>query len=159
MRKTKRFAVGSAIVVGAMGAGIAFAAWTTDGTGSGFAEATSAAALTTDSATTSAQLFPTGSGDLEITVNNPNGYDVEVTEVNNDDAIGAAISSGDAVCDASHGVTFDDTAGLSEIVPAGGSLTFTIAGAVHMSNASVDACQGEIFTIPVDIVGASYAAP
>jgi hypothetical protein len=52
-------------------------------------------------------------------------------------------------------VTFTDQTGLALDVAAGATSTFTLSGAVSMSNASDNTCQGAIFTIPVDVTGAS----
>lgn len=157
MRNLKKLAVAAAIVVGATTVGIAFAAWTTNGTGSGSAKATDAIDLTTvdASASTTAQLYPGGSGDLEITIQNDNPYPVRVTDINNA-AVGSITSNKGAACDASTGVTFDDTSGTFD-VPANSTASFTLTGTVHMSNASDTTCQGAVFTIPVDLLGASNA--
>ncbi len=157
MRSLKKVAVATAIVIGATSVGIAFAAWTTNGTGSGSAKATSAIDLTTvdASASTSAQLYPGGSGDLKISIKNDNSYPVRVTNINNA-AVGSITSDKGAACDASTGVTFDNSAGTWD-VPANSTASFTLVGKVHMSNASDTTCQGAIFTIPVDLLGASNA--
>jgi hypothetical protein len=133
---------------------IAFAAWTSSGTGSGSAQATSAVALTTTAATTSAQLFPGGSGDLKITVKNDNGYPVRVTDVTGS---GTITSDKGSACDASTGVSFTDQHGQALDIPANTSTTFTLSGVIRMSNASDNSCQGAVFTIPVSLVGASHA--
>jgi len=148
--------VATGVIVGvAFVSNIAFAAWTSSGTGSGAAQAASAVALTTTAATTSAQLFPGGSGDLKVTVKNDNGYPVRVTDVTGS---GTVTSDKGSACDASTGVTFTDQHGQALDVPANGTTSFTVAGAVHMSNASDTSCQGAVFTIPVSLVGASHAS-
>jgi len=53
------------------------------------------------------------------------------------------------------GVSFTDQTGLSISVPASGQTQTTLSGAATMSNASLNACQGATFTIPVTISGAS----
>ena len=58
-------------------------------------------------------------------------------------------------CNASTGVTFTDQTGLALDVAGGATSTFTLSGAVSMTNASDNSCQGAIFTIPVDVTGAS----
>ena len=40
-------------------------------------------------------------------------------------------------------------------MPANDQATFTLSGAVAMSNASDSTCQGAVFTIPVSLSGAS----
>ena len=129
------------------------AAWTAGGTGSGSAKAGTATALTTSDASASVVklLYPSGSADVAVTINNPNPYAVTVSSVTGN----GTITSGNATCDASNGVTFTDQTGLSIVVPANGNKTTVFANAASMSNASVDACQGQTFTIPVSISGAS----
>ena len=154
--RIRKALVATGVVVGAaFVTNVAFAAWTSNGTGSGSAQATSAVALTTTAAATTAQLFPGGSGDLKITVKNDNGYPVRVTDV----AGGATITSDKgSACDASTGVTFTDQHTQALDVPANSSATFTLAGVMHMSNASDNSCQGAVFTIPVSLAGASHAS-
>lgn len=148
----KKLAVVSGAIVLMFGAGIAWAAWTATGSGSGYAKAKVAAALTTldVSASTTASLFPGGSGDVKIEISNPNPYGVDVTSINGS----GTITSGNALCDASNSVTFTNTTGTFH-VNASSSATFTLAGKASMSNASVDDCQGLVFTIPVTLSGVS----
>src|SRR5437660_9891956 len=73
--------LGLGVVVGVLAAlGIAFAAWTASGTGSGRASAISAQALTVNASTGTADLYPGFTqGDLYFTVTNPNPYGVSLT--------------------------------------------------------------------------------
>lgn len=135
--------------------GLVYAAWTTNGTGSGYAKAGTAQALTTVdvSASTTATLYPGGpAGDVTIRISNPNTYPVTVTGVSGSGAI--TPDAGHASCTTT-GVTFTDQTGLSISVPASGATTQTLSGAASMSNASVNGCQGATFTIPVTLSGAS----
>lgn len=133
---------------------IALAAWTANGTGSGSAKATSSQGVTTDAVTIAAgTLYPGGTADVKVKVNNANPFPVTVSAI----AGNGAITSGDAGCDASNGVSFTGQSGLSQAVPANGSVELTLANAASMSNASVDACQSKTFTIPVAITAASSA--
>jgi hypothetical protein len=148
----KKLAIFGVTLLGALGIGTAFGAWTVGGGGSGSATATSAQALTTSVATTTAQLYPGLVGaNLYITANNPNPFPVTITSVN---------ANGAATPDAAHaagcvttGVTYTTTA-TSKLVPAGGSLSFTVAG-VSMTNASDTGCQGATFTVPVTFTATS----
>jgi P pilus assembly chaperone PapD len=143
----------SILLVVLLAGSIAFAAWTTSGSGSGYVAAGSEQDLTTLSvaASTTSLLYPAGSADVKVRINNPNPYDVLVTDI---DGGSGAITSGDATCDTSNGVSFTDQSG-SWTVPAGSASTVTLTDAASMSNASVDECQAETFTIPVDLTGAS----
>jgi hypothetical protein len=149
----RRAAVAAILLVLLFATTVAFAAWTTSGTGSGYVAAGSEQDLTTLSvaASTTSLLYPNGSADVKVKINNPNPYKVLVSQINGGSG---SITSGDATCDASSGVSFTDQSG-SWTVPASGTLTVTLTNAASMSNASVDACQGKTFTIPVDLTGAS----
>ena len=163
-KKWKLVATGTALAVIA-GASLVFAAWTSSGTGQGYAKAGSAQALSTMDATasTSATLYPGSTGDVRIKISNPNSYPVRVTSVSLNG------TNADITADAGHsgctttGVSFTNQTGLTIDVPAksggvNGVAEATLSGAASMSNASLDACQGATFTIPVSISGASNAS-
>ncbi|HVV37902.1 MAG TPA: hypothetical protein VHC63_14935 [Acidimicrobiales bacterium] len=152
----RKLSVIAAASVAFAATGVAFAAWTASGAGSGYTKARTAQALSTVdvSATTTAQLYPGGSGDVLVRIANPNPYDVVVTGIAQ--TASASISSGNATCDNSNSVTYSDQTG-TWTVPAGGESTVTLTGAAAMSTASVDACQGLVFTIPVTLSG--HSAP
>jgi hypothetical protein len=143
------------LVLGAVG--LVYAAWTTSGSGSGYAKAGSSQALTTIdvSASTTATLYPGADGNVLIKVSNPNNFPVRVTSVTGNGAITA--DSGHASC-ATTGVTFTNQMGQTIDIPAGGATQATLTNAAHMSNASDDGCQGATFTIPVTLSGASNAS-
>jgi hypothetical protein len=153
---TKKLTAGTIVLGVALTASVAFAAWTATGSGAGYTKASTAQALTTVdvSATTSAQLYPGGTGDVKIRISNPNPYPVLVTSVVGS---GTITSDNGAACDASTGVSFTDQTGQSISVAAGGTTNVTFTGAAAMSNASDNACQGAVFTIPVTLSGASNA--
>src|SRR4051794_10284406 len=153
-RNTKRIGALGTATVAVMGAGLAYAAWTADGTGSGTVQAKTAQAVSTVAATTSAALYPTGTADLLVKVANPNDYAVTVTAITQTAA--STITSGDATCDAANGVSFTAATGLSQVVPAHSTGTLiTLTNKVAMSNSSVTACSGKTFTVPADIAAAS----
>lgn len=136
---------------------VALAEWLANGSGSGRASAITARALSVTGASGGAGLYPGGTGDVSLTISNPNPYAVSIASVTGS---GAITSDKGAACDASTGVTFANQSGLALMVPAAsggtaGSATFTLAGAASMSNASHDSCQGAQFTIPVTVSGAS----
>ena len=153
----KRNIVVGAMVVLVLGAiGLAYAAWTTNGSGSGYAKAGSSQALTTVdvSASTAATLYPGASGDVLLKVNNPNPYPVRVTDVAGNGAVTA--DSGHAAC-VTTGVTFTDQHGQTIDIAPSTQTQVTLTGAAKMSNASDNGCQGATFTIPVSLTGASNA--
>ena len=152
------FAVG--VIAAALAAvGLVYAAWTTNGTGEAYAKAGTAAAISTVdvSASTTATLYPGVTGDVLIKLDNPNPYPVTVTSVTGSGSITA--DAGHSGCTTT-GVTFTNQTGLSLVIPAksggvDGVLQTTLTGAASMSNASLNACQGAVFTIPVTLSGTS----
>jgi len=146
----KAAAAGAALAVG-LASTIALAEWLANGTGEGYARATVAEALTTESATVQESLYPGGTGDLVLRINNPNPFPVTVTSVTQD----GTITSDDSACDTGgHGVALAPQT-VSLAVPASSAQTFTLADAVSMAATSDDACQGALFTIPVSLNGGS----
>ena len=136
--------------------GVLYAAWSTSGSGNGYAKAGTSSALTLSdaSASTTADLYPGGTGAVKVKITNPNPFNVRVTTVTLHSG-GTITSDKGAACNASTGVTFTDQTGLALDVAGGATQVFTLSGAVAMSNASDNTCQGAIFTIPVDVTGAS----
>ena len=132
---------------------VVFAAWVVTGNGNAYSAATNAQPLTTSAATTAAQLYPGGTGDVAVKINNPNPFDVKVTKIEGN---GTITSDAGSACDPSTGVTYT-TQNLSSgnVVPAGGSLSLSLNNAAAMSNSSDSSCQGSTFTIPVKFTAGS----
>ena len=152
----RRITVLASLISVLLVAGVAFAAWTANGSGSGSAQAGTSAALTTDAyATTADALIPGGSGDVTLKILNSNAFPVAVSAIN----ANGAVTSNDASCTVS-GVSFANQSAPTEgwTVPANGHLNVKLADAASMSNASQNACQGDTFTIPVTILGQSAAS-
>jgi hypothetical protein len=134
---------------------VTFGSWAVgSGPGNGYAKAVTAQNLTLSdaSASTVADLYPGGTGSVVVKVTNPNSFAVTVTGVSGN---GTITSDKGSACDASTGVTFTNATGLSQAVGAGATVTFTLAGKAAMSNASDNACQGAVFTIPVTLTATS----
>jgi hypothetical protein len=131
-------------------AGVTFGSWSVSGTGNGYAKAVTPSNLTLNdaSASTVAQLYPGGSGDVKVSITNPNTFGVTITGITGS---GAITSDQGAGCNASTGVTYTDQTGLSLALAGGATTVFTLNNAAAMSNASVNACKGAIFTIPVTV--------
>ena len=136
---------------------IVFAAWSTSGSGTGYAKAGTASALVIGdaSASTTADLYPGATGSVKLMVTNNNSFPVRVTYVSKQ--AGTITSNKGAACDASTGVTFTNQTGQTLDVAANATQTFTLANAVSMTNASDNTCQGAVFSIPVDVTGISNA--
>lgn len=151
----RSFAAGT-VAAALLGTGaIAYAAWNATGSGSATAKASSSQALSTidASASTTATLYPGATGNAKITISNPNPYPVKVTAINGN---GIITSDAGTACNAATGVTFTNQTGAWTVAPSS-SASLTLTGAVAMSNASDDTCQGAVFTIPVSLSGQSAA--
>jgi hypothetical protein len=150
----RRITAGSILFGIILVSSVAYAAWTASGGGQGYAKAGTAQALTTVdvSASTTATLYPSGTGSVVLRINNPNPYPVRVASVTGS---GTVTSDAGALCDAATGVSFTSQTGLTLDIPAASAATFTLPGAAAMSNASANSCQGAVFTIPVTLSGAS----
>jgi hypothetical protein len=152
----KRMAGLLAALTAVMLVGTAVAAWVANGTGSGTAKAITGSPLTTldASGSTTAQLYPGGSGNVSLRINNPNPYPVRVTAVAGNGTITA--TGGTGTCTIT-GVSFVDQTGLTLDIAASTATTFTLTAAASMTNASADGCQGAVFTIPISMTGNSNA--
>ena len=157
--RKKKVAFLSGAAVAAAVAVAAVAAWQTSGSGPAYAKAQTDSVLTLSdaSASTTADLYPGATGALTLKLTNPNPFPVKVTTVASQ--TGGVISSNKGpACDASTGVSLANQSGLALAVGANSTATLTVPGAVSMSNASDNSCQGAIFTIPVDVSGVSNAS-
>lgn len=155
---SKRNLIGGAVALLVLGVvGLVYAAWTTNGSGSGYAKAGSSQALATVdvSASTTATLYPGATGDVLLKVNNPNSYPVKVTDVTASGAI--AVDAAHAAGCVTTGVTFTNQTGKAIEIPASAQTQVTLTGAAKMTNASDNGCQGATFVIPVTLTGASSA--
>jgi hypothetical protein len=139
-------------VVSGLGAGTAYAYWTSSGTGSGSASSNSLQSVTVAAFVggdaPASSLLPGGAaGEVILRLNNPNSFAVTLVSV---------VGNGAITADSSHsgctttGVTFTNQTGLTASVPAGSSLV-RLPGSASMSTASLSACQGATFHIPVTI--------
>jgi hypothetical protein len=130
---------------------VAIAAWTTGGSGSGQAQAGSAASMTISAGTPSSSLYPNASADVAATINNPNSYKVHVSSI----SLGAVtVDTGHSGCNVtSVSVTSPQTTGWD--VAANGSLNVDLANAISMDNTANDSCQGATFTVALTATGAS----
>jgi hypothetical protein len=169
LSRKQRF-IGAAITLLVLAVvGFAYAAWTSSGTGSGYAKATSAQALSTVdvSASTTATLYPGANGDLLLKIHNPNPYPVQVTSVTGNGTITADNAHSTCGSDGAHptGVTYTNQTGQTINVPNAstntgdgvGNKQVTLGGSVQMANTSDDSCQGATFTVPVSLSGQSNA--
>lgn len=161
----KKVAAGAAVAALGLGGMIAYAAWTSSGSGSGTVSARTASQVLVGDGHVANTLYPTGTADLVVTVNNPNDYNVNVTSLaqgalSSGSATAAAVTDdhSGAGCTATTVTYTAPSLGSGVVVGAHQTYTFTLHNAVAMSNAAEDACQGATFTIPVIANAASTAS-
>lgn len=155
----KKFAAAAGVSALALGGLVAYAAWTTSGSGTGTVSARTASALIVGDGHSSTTLYPTGKGDLVVTLQNTNAYNVNVTSIAQG-ALVAGSASPVAVSDNTSGacntasVTFTPPA-VNFVIAANSTTTLTLHNAVSMDASANDGCQGATFTVPVIANGAS----
>lgn len=151
MRKISKKAI---VVLGVTGAviagGVAYAAWTSSGSGSGAVHSSTAVNSTVSPADSGTALYPGGTTTFTVTVNNPNSYPVTVDSIS---AGGSALVN--TSCAA--GSVYSDalTPGGTPI-PGGGSAAYTLTA--HMIANADDACQAQTFSLPLTAVLTSAAS-
>lgn len=136
----------------ALGGRMAVAYWTSPGAGSGASNAGAVQAVTVLAATGSpaSSLIPGGTADLRLTVDNPNSVSVRIVGVA--PSGGTVTVLGGTGCTPSNaGVSVPTTSGLDVAVAAGGSVGVNLPGAVAMTAATPNGCQGASFQIPVTV--------
>jgi hypothetical protein len=153
--KKRWFAAGVAAVSLALGGGIAYAAWSASGAGSGAARALTAQGLTINAVApggTGASLYPGGpAGWVYFSITNPNPYSISITHL----SWGTPVSADTANCPSSN-ISLDAGAptSVSLPVPANGtSGAFQVFGVLDMSHSAPDGCQGVVFNVPVTVTG------
>lgn len=139
-----------ALVLG-LGAGTAYAFFTSAGSGSGTAltGTVHSVAVLEASGTATNKLYPSGSGDLLLKLDNHlNSYSVKITSVVGN---GAVTGSGGIGTCTTTGVSVPLLTNLSITVISGTSVSVVIPNGVSMDSTSDSGCQGATFQIPVTI--------
>ena len=152
LRKTSKKVAVVAVVTGVMlSAGIAFAAWTASGSGSGTAKSLTAQTVTVNATTGAADLYPGGSGKVYFTLTNPNPYAITFTSA----SVGTITSSDIPNCASSNVVAGSGPfTGLTLQVAANTtSGTLSIDNAVSMLHSALDGCQGKTFDVALTLTG------
>jgi hypothetical protein len=148
------------IVVAALvtlgGAGVAYAYWTAGGSGAAAAGTGTTVPVTLGSATPTAALLPGGTSSVALTLTNSNTVSVRINSFSLDATQGTsgfAVDPAHAGCALSAlAFTTQTNGGAGWTVPArvgttNGTLSITLAGALAMSTAAANACQGASFTV------------
>jgi len=166
-KRTALVAVATAGATIAAGS-LAYAFWTTNGTGNATAKASSfvapGVAIDTAAVPTKA-LWPGGTSDLLVQATNTNPFTVTVV-LAQDNSAGKLITSGNSGCNE----TTPGSAAVTGVSFSGGTITIpgntttpvsrTIANAVSMAttSSSANSCIGAVFSIPVTSVSTSTAS-
>ena len=156
--KKRTIVLSSAAVAVLVSAGVVFALWTAQGTGSGRARATTAvtATVTPVNCTPSPaciDLYPGFTdGDVYFTITNPNPYQITFTGMT---AGAITVDAGHAAACPSTSITVDSpVSGLSLVAPANSTTAqLSIADVVTMIAAAPDGCQGASFDIALTLSG------
>ena len=158
MRMRKRTVLLAVPVIAAsLGAGTAYAYFTSSGSGTGSVSTGSMQPVTVaaSAGTPGTPLVPGGSGDVTLSVTNPNDFDVTLAGVTSTGTVTA--DGGHSGCTTT-GVSFVPPTGLSKTIPADGTTQVDLPAAATMSAASSSGCQGATFSIKVHVAGESNAS-
>ncbi len=156
MRKISTRTIAAAVATVALGgAGIAYAAWTTEGHGTAEAKAATAQNMTVSPAEVDGELSPGNRADLVFKLTNPNSYRVHVAEISFGDVTVDGEHEGCApesvVPDATKFRPFDINAKTS-------NERHAVHDGISMIADAPQACQGATFTVVVNLTGASAAS-
>jgi hypothetical protein len=149
MRKIQKFAIVGGTVTALLVGGVAYAAWTSSGTGVGHVTAAGTPVDLGVSGTDVGGLYPTGSVTQNVTVTNTNPYAVKLSDLTPNNA---TITSNVPACTASS-VTAATVLDTTVLAATTGSKTIPVT--VSMDNTANDACQSAIFTISYTAHGLS----
>lgn len=142
--------IGAAAVVVLALAGGALAALTNGGSGGGTETAGTPSALTITGGTTTVPLYPGGSGDVAVSISNPNSIPLRVPSLQLDVSQGTGgygVDGAHASCDLSSlTYTTQTNGGLGWEIPTTG-LVLDLLGSISMATTAPNSCQGATFTV------------
>lgn len=147
-------------VTGLLVAGVAaYGAWSVSGSGTGSASAATATNITLSPGTPASALYPNASADVATTIANTNPFPVHVSAIALDGGQGTngfSVDAGHSGCDLSTlSFAAQSNGGSGWDVAANDTLDVDATGAVSMSGAAGDACQGASFTLYLTATAAS----
>jgi hypothetical protein len=151
-KSVKKLSVVAVSMAAASAVGVAFAAWTSGGVGSGSAKAADAQGSAIEADTFAADLYPGALKSITVKVSNPNSYPVVVTQLTDgtSNAVGACVagsvlSTGLGTATSSTALAQDGSAGT--VIAASGSGVYRVQ--TRMIGDAADACKNQTFTLPV----------
>ena len=143
----------SAVVLGAAGvvvvAGVAYAAWTSSGSGSGSVTSTTSANSVISPVGSDHALYPGNSTTFVVKITNPNAYPVVVNSI-------SAGSSDETGGCAAGSVTSPAVSSPTGTIAPGATADYTLTATMD-GNAS-DACKSKTFTLPLTATLSSNAS-
>jgi len=149
----RRISKRTAVVLGAAGtvlvAGVAYAAWTSTGSGTGSVASTTSVNSTIDPAGLGDALYPGSGTDFTVTINNDNDYPVVVNSIS---AGSSDVTLGGC---AAGTVTSPAVSNPAGTILAHGTKTYTLHAT--MSATATNACKSQTFTLPLTAAISSNA--
>lgn len=143
-RWAPRLVVLAVIVAGFALSGVAFAAWTLSGEGTGAADASTAVDLDVVSFVIDDALYPGLTTSATLTVTNPNPFPVLITAVTFDDDV--QITGGTGCTALNSEVAFVDLSSLTlYLAPDANAVALTLVDVVTMGNGADTGCQAANF--------------
>jgi hypothetical protein len=143
-RWAPRLIVLAAIVAGFALSGVAFAAWTLSGEGTGEADAATAIDLTVIGFELDAALYPGLTTDATLTVTNTNPFPVLITAVTFDDDV--QVTGGTGCTALNSEVAFSDLSALElYLAPNATAIELTLVDVVTMGDGANTGCQAASF--------------
>ena len=160
MNNKKKFLALPILLVGVtVAGGLAYAAWTSSGSGSATAQSTTSINSVIAAGTSAANLYPGATNSVTVTVSNPNPYPVVVNSISagssalvNGTCTAGTVTSDERALDATGLVQSD---GTTKTIAGGGSGTYTLV--THMAGSAVDACKSQSFTLALTATLSSNA--
>lgn len=159
MRLSRKLIAIPVVGAGLLGVGIAFAAWTSSGSGSGTAQATDSQNSVIAAGTSAADLYPGATKSVTVTISNPNAYPVLVNSISagssvlvNTSCVAGTVTSDVRATDATGLFQSDNS---TKTIAAGGSGTYTLV--THMAASAVDACKSQTFALSLSATLSSNA--
>lgn len=149
MFKHKKLLIIPFLAGAALATGVAFAAWTSDATGTGEAQSTTSIDSVIAPGTSAADLYPGATSSVTVTVSNPNPYPVIVNSISagssaleNTTCTAGTVTSDARTVDATGIVQSDNT---TKVIAASGSGSYTLV--THMTAGAVDGCKLQTFSM------------
>ena len=157
MRQSKKLTAGLGIVTaGLLSTGIAFAAWTSNGSGAGTAQSTTSEDSSITAGVSAADLYPGAVKSVTVTITNPNDYPVVVTSISGSSSTAIVDEEEDELCAAGAVTraarTVDATGllqsdGTTKTIAANGNAQYTLATSLVADPS--DGCKSQSFNLPL----------